>query len=38
MVIDKGGIMEKGNHESLVKSEGVYHDMYFGQFKNLSAE
>jgi ATP-binding cassette subfamily B protein len=38
MVIDKGGIMEKGNHESLVKSEGVYHDMYFGQFKNLAAE
>ncbi len=35
MVIDKGGIMEKGNHESLIKSKGVYHDMYFGQFKNL---
>jgi ATP-binding cassette subfamily B protein len=38
MVIDKGGIMEKGNHESLVKSEGVYHDMYFGQFKNSTVE
>lgn len=38
MVIDKGGIMEKGNHESLVKSGGVYHDMYFGQFKNLITE
>jgi ATP-binding cassette subfamily B protein len=35
MVIDKGGVMEKGNHESLIKSGGVYHDMYFGQFKNL---
>jgi ATP-binding cassette, subfamily B, multidrug efflux pump len=38
MVIDKAGIMEKGNHESLVKSEGVYHDMYFGQFKNSVVE
>jgi ATP-binding cassette, subfamily B, multidrug efflux pump len=38
MVIDKGGIMEKGNHESLVKSEGIYHDMYFGQFKNSTVE
>jgi ATP-binding cassette subfamily B protein len=38
MVIDKGGVMEKGNHESLVKSEGVYHDMYFGQFKNSTVE
>jgi ATP-binding cassette, subfamily B, multidrug efflux pump len=38
MVIDKGGIMEKGNHESLIKSEGVYHDMYYGQFRNLIAE
>jgi ATP-binding cassette subfamily B protein len=35
MVIDKGGVMEKGNHESLIKNGGVYHDMYFGQFKNL---
>jgi ATP-binding cassette, subfamily B, multidrug efflux pump len=38
MVIDKGGIMEKGNHESLIKNGGVYHDMYFGQFKNLITE
>jgi ATP-binding cassette subfamily B protein len=38
MVIDKGGIMEKGNHEELLKSDGVYHDMYFSQFKNLVAE
>lgn len=38
MVIDKGGVMEKGNHESLIKSGGVYHDMYFGQFKNLITE
>jgi ATP-binding cassette subfamily B protein len=38
MVIDKGGVMEKGNHESLVKSEGIYHDMYFGQFKNSTVE
>ncbi|MCM0648178.1 ABC transporter ATP-binding protein/permease [Clostridium swellfunianum] len=38
MVIDKGGIMEKGNHDNLIKSRGVYHDMYYGQFKNLIVE
>lgn len=38
MVVDKGGIMEKGNHDNLIKSGGVYHDMYYGQFKNLIVE
>ncbi|WBW99780.1 ABC transporter ATP-binding protein [Oceanirhabdus sp. W0125-5] len=33
MVIDKGEIVEKGNHEELIVKKGVYHDMYFSQFK-----
>ena len=35
MVIDAGRIMEKGSHEELIKSNGVYHNMYFNQFKNM---
>lgn len=38
MVIDNGEIMEKGNHESLMKSNGIYHNMYYSQFKNLDEE
>jgi ATP-binding cassette subfamily B protein len=34
MVIDKGQIVEKGNHESLIKQQGIYHNMYYSQFKN----
>lgn len=34
MVIDHGEIVEKGNHEGLVKKEGIYHNMYYSQFKN----
>lgn len=35
MVIDAGRIMEKGSHEELIKSNGVYHNMFFNQFKNM---
>ena len=38
MVIDKGHIMEKGSHDELLKKEGIYHNMYFSQFKNLMSE
>lgn len=38
MVIDGGEIVEKGSHSELVKSGGVYHDMYFNQFKNTGEE
>lgn len=35
MVIDDGGIVEKGNHNSLIDKKGVYYDMYSNQFKNI---
>ena len=36
MVIDKGIIVEKGNHEELMAQKGFYHDMYSNQFKNIT--
>lgn len=35
MVIDKGEIQEKGNHEELLKKKGIYYNMYFNQFENV---
>ncbi len=31
-VIDDGGILEWGNHESLMKKKGAYYDLYSAQF------
>lgn len=36
MVIDGGEMVEKGNHENLIDKKGVYHNLYFNQFKNIS--
>ncbi|WP_206154825.1 ABC transporter ATP-binding protein [Clostridium muellerianum] len=35
MVIDGGKIVEKGNHQELIKNKIMYHNMYFNQFKNI---
>jgi ATP-binding cassette, subfamily B, multidrug efflux pump len=35
MVIDSGRIIEKGDHGSLLRKKGFYHDMYYNQFKNI---
>jgi len=35
MVIDEGKIVEKGNHYTLMKENGIYHDLYFSQFENI---
>lgn len=35
MVIDDGKIMEKGNHEELMRLDGVYHNLYYSQFKRV---
>ncbi len=37
MVVDQGEIVEKGDHRSLIEQEGVYHQLFFNQFKNLEA-
>ena len=36
MVVDNGNIIERGNHDDLIKKEGVYSNMYLNQFKNIS--
>jgi len=36
MVIDGGEIVEKGNHDSLIKNDGIYSKMYYNQFKNIN--
>ena len=30
MVLDKGNIIERGNHESLIKKKGIYYQLYTG--------
>ncbi|BBC74740.1 ABC transporter [Lactococcus cremoris] len=32
LVMDKGNIVETGNHESLLKQEGLYASLYNSQF------
>jgi ABC-type multidrug transport system fused ATPase/permease subunit len=33
-VVDNGKIVERGNHEQLLKEKGVYRHMVFSQFEN----
>lgn len=33
LVIEDGEIVERGNHDSLLESGGVYHDLYMSQFR-----
>lgn len=35
MIVDGGKIVEEGNHESLLKSRGLYYDLYMAQYKFL---
>lgn len=32
MVLENGEIIERGNHETLLKQKGRYYELYFGQF------
>lgn len=34
LVLDKGDIVEKGNHRELIEKGGVYKDLYNSQFKD----
>jgi ATP-binding cassette subfamily B protein len=35
MVIDHGEIIERNNHDALIREQGRYYRMFFNQFKNL---
>ncbi|MFL6560011.1 MAG: ABC transporter ATP-binding protein [Bacillus sp. (in: firmicutes)] len=35
MVIDHGEIIESGNHDTLMRQQGKYYNMFFNQFKNV---
>jgi ATP-binding cassette subfamily B protein len=35
MVIDGGELIEKGNHEELIRKKGFYSNLYYSQFKNI---
>jgi ATP-binding cassette, subfamily B, multidrug efflux pump len=38
LVMDRGHIVEQGDHESLLAAEGFYHDLYESQFTDALAE
>ena len=33
MVLEKGNIIERGNHEDLIAKKGVYYQLYTGAFE-----
>ncbi len=35
MVIDKGQIIEKGNHKELLSQKGIYYNLYTSQFVDV---
>ena len=34
IVLNKGEVIEKGTHQSLLRQKGYYHKLYLLQFKN----
>ena len=34
MVLEKGRIIERGNHDNLIEEQGKYYQLYTGNFKN----
>lgn len=38
LVVSNGKIVESGNHDELIKKNGIYHKLYSSQFKNISNE
>ena len=35
LVIDDGRIIERGNHESLLRKQGFYHNLYMSQYRRI---
>ncbi|WP_273327187.1 ABC transporter ATP-binding protein [Vallitalea guaymasensis] len=35
-VVDKGNILESGNHDELMNQEGIYYNLYMAQFEAIS--
>jgi ATP-binding cassette subfamily B multidrug efflux pump len=35
LVIDDGRIIERGNHESLLRQQGFYHNLYMSQYRRI---
>jgi ATP-binding cassette subfamily B protein len=33
MVLEKGRIIERGNHERLIEKKGEYYELYTGKFE-----
>jgi len=38
LVMDKGSLIEQGNHEQLMAAKGFYFDLYASQFASGGAE
>ena len=38
LVMDKGSLVEQGNHEQLMASKGFYYDLYASQFASAASE
>jgi ATP-binding cassette subfamily B protein len=38
LVMDKGSLIEQGNHEQLMAAKGFYFDLYASQFSSATAE
>ena len=36
LVVDQGEIVQQGKHEELIAAEGLYHDLWFSQFKGTA--
>lgn len=38
MYVDKGGILERGTHEELIRQKGAYYELYMSQYDFLAQE
>ncbi len=38
LVMEKGAIVEQGNHRELIEAEGAYYRLYMSQFSGVSEE